>query len=201
MRFKKGGILRFYHAQSFIPGAHGTDIRTSCDTQLSYSHNSRSIFEIEQFDAFGSFVFSPLQITGEQTEVECLHKFVTYSASLLRNSAGCERVSNWRLAAENAKAPEEIHKRSEEDKASSAADEPLDPATWSSQALAESLRQARFEVPGTAGDVLKDEFGTELSGRHLIGKVDEKYETEAVLLDGIHSLVKIFPVNARAGQS
>jgi hypothetical protein len=32
-------------------------------------------------------------------------------------------------------------------------------------------------VPGTAGDVLKDEFGAELSGRHLIGTVDEKYET------------------------
>lgn len=95
MSFKKGGLLRFYHAYSFIPGAHGTDIRTSCDTQLSYSHNSRSIFEIDQFDAFGSFVFSPSQLTGEQTEVECLHKFanVTYSGSLLRNSAGCERAS------------------------------------------------------------------------------------------------------------
>ena len=46
------------------------------DIQLSYSHNSRFIFEIEQFDAFGSFVFSPSKLTGEQTEVECRHKFV-----------------------------------------------------------------------------------------------------------------------------
>ena len=77
MRFKKGEMLRFYHAHSFIPGTHGTDIRISCDTQLSYSHKPRSIFEIEQFDAFeSSSVFSPSQLTGEQTEVECLHKFV-----------------------------------------------------------------------------------------------------------------------------
>jgi serine/threonine protein kinase len=56
-------------------------------------------------------------------------------------------------------------------------DEPIDPATWSSEDLAENLRQARFEVHGTTGDVLKDEFGAELSGRNLIGKVDDKYET------------------------
>ena len=50
-------------------------------------------------------------------------------------------------------------------------------SSFGADSLSESLRQARFEVPGTTGDVLKDEFGTALSGRHLIGKVDEKYET------------------------
>jgi len=53
-------------------------------------------------------------------------------------------------------------------------DEPIDPVTWSVQEVAESLRQARFEVPA---DVVKDEFGNELNGENLIGKVDEKWVT------------------------
>ncbi len=51
---------------------------------------------------------------------------------------------------------------------------PIDPVTWSSQELAESLRQAGFEVPG---DVVKNEFGTDMNGENLIGKVDEKWVT------------------------
>lgn len=44
-------------------------------------------------------------------------------------------------------------------------DVPLDPAGWTSQDLAESLRRHGIAVPGS---VVKDEFDTEISGKELI---------------------------------